>query len=218
MDLSIAEENYIKAIYALAQKGKVNTNTLAQTMHTKASSATDMLQRLGEKGLVDYIKYYGVSLSEEGNRTALKTIRKHRLWEVFLVDKLGFGWDEVHDIAEQLEHVHSAKLTEKLAVFLGNPMFDPHGDPIPNQLGELPKYAVKTLQECAASEKVIVARVKDGNPEFLQYLQRIALKLGEKLTVKTIFSFDNSVEVEREDGSTLMLSETVSEHLFVTKP
>ena len=216
MVLSVAEENYIKAIHGLAQKGKVTTNILAQRMQTKASSATDMLQRLGEKGLVDYVKYYGVSLSEEGSRVALKTIRKHRLWEVFLVNTLGFGWDEVHNISEQLEHVQSAKLTDKLAAFLGNPAFDPHGDPIPDANGELPKHNVKALRSCVVGEHVSVARVKDGNPEFLQYLERIALQLGEKLYIKSLFSFDNSVEVERADGSFLMLSETVSEHLYVT--
>ena len=216
MTLSVAEENYIKAIHSLAQKGKVTTNILAERMQTKASSATDMLQRLGEKGLVDYIKYYGVSLSELGNRVALKTIRKHRLWEVFLVDTLGFGWDEVHDIAEQLEHVQSTKLTEKLAAFLGNPELDPHGDPIPNADGNLPEYNVKPLQKCIVGERVSLARVKDGNPEFLQYLERIALQLGENLSVKSFYSFDHSVEVERADGSILMLSETVSEHLYVT--
>ena len=217
MELSIAEENYIKALHSLSQKGKVTTNILAKAMQTKASSATDMVQRLGEKGLVDYVKYYGVSLSAEGNRAALKTIRKHRLWEVFLVEKLGFGWDEVHDIAEQLEHVQSTKLTEKLAQFLGNPLFDPHGDPIPNKEGAFPNQPVKTLQQCAAQQKVRVARVKDGNPEFLQYLKKINLKLGETLTVSTIFSFDNSIEVVRADGSTLMLSQTVSEHLYVSE-
>ncbi len=215
MELSVAEENYIKAIYSLSQSGKVSTNDLAQAMQTKASSATDMLKRLGEKALVNYVKYQGVSLSDAGNRVALKTIRKHRLWEVFLVNKLQFGWDEVHEIAEELEHVRSAKLTEKLAEFLGDPRFDPHGDPIPNSAGELPKHSVKTLGECKTGEQLILQRVNDGNPEFLQYLERIALHLGEKLKIKSQYTFDNSVEIERQDGSVLMLSETVTNNLYV---
>lgn len=217
MDLSIAEENYIKAIHHLASKGKVSTNNLAEAMQTKASSATDMVQRLSEKGYVVYIKYYGVSLSNQGLRAALKTIRKHRLWEVFLVKKLGFEWDEVHDIAEQLEHVRSQKLTDKLSSFLGDPMFDPHGDPIPNNQGELPKHSTKTLKQCEVGQRVFVVRVKDGDPEFLQYLRRIDLKLGEQFRIKSHFSFDGTLEVERQDNSLLMLSSTVSEHLYVNE-
>jgi DtxR family Mn-dependent transcriptional regulator len=217
MALSIAEENYIKAIFDLSNKGKVTTNTLARSVRTKASSATDMLRRLSDKKLVNYVKYKGVSLTEEGQRAALKTLRKHRLWEVFLVEKLGFGWDEVHDVAEQLEHIRSPKLTEKLSVFLGNPEFDPHGDPIPNKDGELPKHSDLTLADCTIGDKLSLQRVKDGNPAFLQYLKRIDLNLGEHFTVKELYPFDGSVEIERSGGSLLMLSETVSSNLFVTK-
>lgn len=216
MSLSIAEENYIKAILALAPKGKVSTNILAKHMQTKASSATDMVQRLAEKNLAEYVKYKGVSLSEEGKKVALKTIRKHRLWEVFLVQKLGFGWDEVHPIAEQLEHIQSAKLTENLAKFLGNPEFDPHGDPIPNNEGEMPVHSNTTLAQCKENQRVTLQRVKDGNPEFLQYLQRIDLNIGDEFLVKNYFEFDGSIEIERPNGKTLMLSKIVSTHLFVT--
>ncbi len=216
MELSVAEENYIKAIFHLANRGKVTTNTLAKAVQTKASSATDMLRRLAEKDLVDYVKYQGVTLSEEGQRVALKTLRKHRLWEVFLVEVLGFGWDEVHDVAEQLEHVRSVKLTTKLSEFLGNPEFDPHGDPIPDQNGEMPKHSELTLAQCKVGEQLVLQRVKDGNPEFLQYLKRLKIQLGERFKVKEVFAFDQSVEIERTDGSTLVLSATASSNLFVT--
>ena len=217
MTLSIAEENYIKAIHALSLKGTVNTNTLAKAVQTKASSATDMLRRLSEKNLVNYVKYHGVTLTESGNKVALKTLRKHRLWEVFLVEKLGFGWDEVHDVAEQLEHVSSPKLTESLASFLGNPEFDPHGDPIPNKDGEMPNQNVKTLSQCTTGDALVLQRVKDGNPEFLQYLKRQSIKLGERFFIKEMFEFDGSIEIERSNGRSLMLSKTVSNHLFVTE-
>ena len=217
MALSTSEENYIKAIHDLAALGKVTTNTLAKAVQTKASSATDMIRRLAEKNLVNYIKYRGVSLTEEGNRVALKTLRKHRLWEVFLVEKLGFGWDEVHNVAEQLEHIQSPKLTERLSAFLGNPEFDPHGDPIPNKDGEMPLHSDLTLAQCKIGDELILQRVKDGNPEFLQYLKQMSLNLGEKFVVKNQFDFDGSVEIERSKNGTLMLSKTVSNHLFVLK-
>lgn len=217
MELSVAEENYIKAIFDLANKGKVTTNILAKTVRIKASSATDMLRRLSDKKLVNYVKYKGVSLTGDGKRAALKTVRKHRLWEVFLVEKLGFGWDEVHDVAEQLEHIRSPKLTEKLSAFLGNPEFDPHGDPIPNKDGELPKHSDLTLADCTVGDELTLQRVKDGNPAFLQYLKRIDLSLGEHFTVKELYPFDRSVEIKRSGGSLLMLSKTVSSNLFVTK-
>jgi DtxR family Mn-dependent transcriptional regulator len=217
MKTSTSEENYIKAIYALSMAGEnASTTTIAQQLNTKASSVTDMIRKLAEKGLVNYIKYKGVSLTHKGNQSALKTIRKHRLWEVFLVEKLGFGWDEVHEVAEQLEHIESDKLTSRLSSFLGNPNFDPHGDPIPSQAGELPATDLKPLSNCKKGEQLVLNRVKDGNPEFLQYLESISLRLGDQFTVNQIHSFDNTVEITKPDNTALSLSETVSNHLFVS--
>jgi len=214
MELSVAEENYIKAIYGLRQP-VVATNTIAQVIETKASSVTDMLQKLAEKNLVNYVKYKGVSLTETGEQVALNTLRKHRLWEVFLVEKLGFGWDEVHDIAEQLEHIRSEKLTEKLDTFLGSPNFDPHGDPIPNSNGQMPSHSLKNLSECSPGQTVIIERVKDGNPAFLQYLERVNLTIGDTLVVTDFLPFDNSMEVLLPNQVKLILSTTVTQNLYI---
>lgn len=217
MNYSVSEENYIKAVYHLAAHGQTaSTTSIAEHLQTKASSVTDMLQKLADKNLVSYVKYKGVHLTPAGNREALRTVRKHRLWEAFLVDKLGFGWDEVHEIAEQLEHIQSQKLVDKLADFLGNPNYDPHGDPIPDANGLMPDNNVKPLAMCKGGEAVVLQRVADGNPEFLQYIERLALGLGEQFVVKEKFSFDNSLEIERQDASTVMLSETISNRLFVS--
>ena len=139
--MTFSEENYLKTIYHLTiiSDSEISTNAIAEKMETKASSVTDMLKKLAEKDLVDYKKYQGVSLTEKGKLSAKMIVRKHRLWEVFLVEKLDFSWDEVHDIAEQLEHIKSEKLINKLDDFLGNPTEDPHGDPIPDKNGKLPK-------------------------------------------------------------------------------
>ena len=215
---SPSEENYIKTIYSLAPgAAAVSTTAIAERLQTKASSVTDMMQKLADKQLVKYQKYRGVQLTENGKHQALKTLRKHRLWEVFLVKKLGFEWDEVHELAEQLEHIQSSKLTEKLAAFLGNPQFDPHGDPIPDVNGVLPGPRLKPLAHCAVHTVVTLKRVADGNPDFLQYIKRLNLYLGELLTVTAVFSFDGSVEIKRTNGETLTVSKTVSNRLFVSE-
>lgn len=216
MELTIAEENYIKAIYSLTRKeNEVSTNTIAEKIETKASSVSDMLRRLSEKNVVDYVKYRGVSLTSTGEKVALQTIRKHRLWEVFLVEKLGFGWDAVHDIAEQLEHIRSAELTERLSAFLNHPEFDPHGDPIPNKIGQLPNHSQTTLHLCKAGDKVEIERVKDGNAAFLQYLERVGLNIGDELTIVELLPFDSSIEVIRPDNQKILLSDTVCRNLYI---
>lgn len=213
---SPSEENYIKTIYSLNPGTiAVSTTAIAERLQTKASSVTDMMQKLADKRLVNYQKYRGVQLTEHGRLQALKTIRKHRLWEVFLVKKLGFSWDEVHALAEELEHIQSPKLTEKLAAYLGDPKFDPHGDPIPDANGILPDTPLKPLSECQPKTTVTLQRVADGDPAFLQYVSRLALKLGESFSIEDVFSFDGSVEIKRSNGETLSFSKTVSNHLFV---
>src|SRR5690554_2019845 len=171
--LTQSEENYIKAIYYLEKtlNKPVGTNDLANRMETKASSVTDMVRRLAEKSLIQYEKYKGCELTEEGKKAALKTIRKHRLWETFLVEKLNFGWDEVHEIAEQLEHIQSVKLTNKLDEFLNFPQFDPHGDPIPNQDGII-SYREETVKLAELQENVNakVVGVSDSSAAFLKFL------------------------------------------------
>src|SRR5690554_1267207 len=196
--LTQSEENYIKSIYYLQTVlGKpVGTNDLANRMDTKASSVTDMVRRLSEKSLIIYEKYKGCELTASGEKAALKTIRKHRLWETFLVDKLNFGWEEVHEIAEQLEHIQSVKLTNRLDEFLDFPKFDPHGDPIPDQKGEITKREeTHKLIDLEIDTPAIVIGVADSSASFLKYLDKHNIELGVTVSVKDRFEFDHSTEI-----------------------
>ncbi len=214
---SFTEENYLKTIYYLAtrQQGEVTTNALAEMTATKAASVTDMLRKLADKQLIHYRKYQGVRLTSEGERLALKIIRRHRLWEVFLVDKLGFGWDEVHDMAEELEHIRSDELVERLDKFLEHPQFDPHGDPIPTTAGAMPQTGYRKLSEVAAGESVCVMGVLEHSPEFLQHLNRTGLTLGCSITLREINAFDKSLLVQIQSESTLFVSHDVARNLLV---
>ncbi len=196
--LTQSEENYIKAIYQLSESdnGHITTNLLADKMNTKASSVTDMLKKLADKSLVVYTKYQGCSLTQIGQKTALIIIRKHRLWETFLVEKLNFGWEEVHVIAEQLEHIQSTELTDKLDAFLGYPKVDPHGDPIPSADGTIQRASNLMLFDCEVGQRAIVTGVKDGEVAFLKYLNKIGCQLGTHIHVLEKFSFDESMLVE----------------------
>jgi DtxR family Mn-dependent transcriptional regulator len=211
-----AEENYLKAIFKIAEKdpGAVLTNALAAEMGTSAASATDMLKRLSDKQLVVYEKYKGVTLSEQGNHLATALIRKHRLWEVFLVDKLGFAWDEVHDFAEQLEHIQGEKLTERLDEFLGSPRFDPHGDPIPDAQGRWMRRTQVRLATLAPGQRGVVTGVDDHASNFLQYLDELGLGLGAELELLERIAYDQSIRV-RIATREAMLSEKVCQNLFV---
>lgn len=213
---SLAEENYLKAIFYLSQGAAngVSTNALAQRMETKPSSATDMVKRLAEKQLVNHAPYQGVKLTSSGREVAVRTIRKHRLWEVFLVEKLRFGWEEVHDLAEQLEHIQSAELTNRLDEFLNHPRFDPHGDPIPDKHGNFPSQERESLVGQPIGQKLIITGVRDTAPEFLQFLDRHHIGLGSALEVVAIHAFDQSVEV-LINGKNLNLSKLAAENLFV---
>lgn len=211
-----SEENYLKVIYHLngASPKGVNTNAIALMMETKASSVTDMLKKLAEKELVDYQKYQGVSLTENGLHAAKMIIRKHRLWEVFLVQKLGFAWDEVHEIAEELEHVKSEKLTDKLDAFLDFPSFDPHGDPIPNKNGEIKMMHKLVLSEAELHTAYLFVGVKNSSAEFLQYLDKQKISLGVTISILSKEDFDASLSIEVE-GKALTISHKIAENLFV---
>lgn len=215
--MTYSEENYLKIIYHLsasAPKGGISTNAIAAEMESKPSSVTDMVQKLADKGLVDYKKYQGVSLTDEGRFTALMIVRKHRLWEVFLLEKLDFSWDEVHDVAEQLEHIKSEKLTNKLEEFLDFPTEDPHGDPIPDRHGKLPKMDKKLLSEIAVGKKVICVGVKDSSSAFLQYLDKQQIALGSALEVLSKEDFDLSLQL-RINGREMAVSNKIASNLFV---
>ena len=214
---SFTEENYLKTIYCLAtrQAGEVSTNALAEMTATKAASVTDMLRKLADKQLIHYKKYQGVRLTEEGERLALQVIRRHRLWEVFLVEKLGFGWEAVHDIAEELEHVRSEELVSRLDTYLGCPQFDPHGDPIPTLAGDMPPTGYRKLSDATAGENLRLMAVLEHSTEFLQHLDHSDLRLGSVVSVSEINAFDKSVLVAIESGRLVFVSHEVAKNLLV---
>jgi len=219
MQHSFTEENYLKIIHNLSgpEGAEVSTNALAEGTATRAASVTDMLKKLAEKDLIHYKKYQGVTLTPTGEKLALKIIRKHRLWEVFLVETLGFGWDEVHDIAEELEHIPSDRLVERLAAFLGNPQFDPHGDPIPDAKGNMPAADYLKLSEVEEGDKVLMMGVLEHTTPFLQHLDRSGLMLGCEMEIKEVNDYDKSALVQIDGVKTLFISQEVSKNLLVQR-
>ena len=217
-NLSTTEENYIKAIYHLQQADStVSTNDVAAKLNTKAASVTDMLKRLNTKQVLNYEKYRGFSLSDEGERVALGIVRKHRLWEFFLVEKLQFGWDEVHAIAEELEHITSKVLIERLDNFLGNPKFDPHGDPIPDSNGKIQILPQINLVDMPIGETAKVSAVGSQSTELLELLTHKKIAIGTPIIIKKKFSFDNSLEIETYSDQRFTISRELALALFVTK-
>lgn len=216
--LSYTEENYLKAIYHLSKGGEesVNTNALAEEVQTTAASANDMVKRLAQKKLVGYQKYKGATLLSGGKKAALNIVRKHRLWEVFLVEKLGFKWDEVHDIAEQLEHIKSPDLIKRLDAFLGYPTIDPHGDPIPNEEGIMTKTIKASISSVPINTHGIVVAVNDDNTLLLQHLDSIGIKLGSKIVVKDRMEFDGSVSLTIDGNGATFISSAVADNLMIT--
>lgn len=213
---SLTEENYLKAIFTLNEEGiGATTNAIAKKMQTKASSVSDMLRRLKEKDLIDYKKYQSASLTAAGKKVAISIIRKHRLWEYFLVDVLKFGWDEVHEIAEQLEHIQSPQLTNRLEEFLGHPTADPHGDPIPDRDGKFPGKLSKTLKEGEKGESHIIIGVKNHSQEFLQYLDNLNINLGTSIQIKDINDFDHSMDIYINNDQVISVSEQVAKNLYI---
>ena len=219
MKLTQSEENYIKQIFQLSGDDNkwVNTTHLAEKVNLKPSSVTDMIQKLHHKNLVKYKKYKGVRLSDNGKDLALKVIRKHRLWEVFLHEKLLFTWDEVHDIAEQLEHISSPELVKRLDKYLNFPKLDPHGDPIPNESGEFSHSERRQVSECKEDDKGILVGVNDSSSSFLQYLENRELTLGTPLTIKKYQEFDRSFDIELgSEKKKLNISNEVAFNLFIS--
>lgn len=213
---SFTEENYLKAIYHLSRQSTnpVQTNAIAEGMKTRAASVTDMLKKLSDKKLINYTKYQGVNLTEEGKAIAIKVVRKHRLWEVFLVEKLNFRWDEVHDIAEELEHINSAVLVERLDDFLGYPKRDPHGDPIPDKDGIFEPSVNIHLNEMNIGKKGIIIGVSEHSPSFLRHLERLGLTIGIALEILEITDYDGSVELLVDDKK-INVSRDVAQHILI---
>ncbi|MBL7856516.1 MAG: metal-dependent transcriptional regulator [Cyclobacteriaceae bacterium] len=217
--LSFTEENYLKSIYHLSNGGSkaVLTNELAESMNTKAASVTDMIKKLSAKSLISYEKYYGVKITKQGKAEALTIIRKHRLWETFLVSKLGFNWDEVHDVAEQLEHIQSALLIEKLDEFLGYPTADPHGHSIPDKHGKIKAVRHILLTDLLLKKKSTVQSVKQGSPSFLQYLNKIGIYIGVGIMVLERVEFDGSLEIQLDGKKKVFISRDAASNLMVTE-
>ncbi|MEM0942020.1 MAG: metal-dependent transcriptional regulator [Bacteroidota bacterium] len=218
MQLSFTEENYLKAIYHLSEGGNVcvNTNSLAESMNTSPASANDMVKRLSQKKLIVHQKYKGATLLTKGEEMALRIIRKHRLWEVFLVEKLSFKWDEVHEIAEQLEHIHSPLLISRLDKFLGYPTVDPHGDPIPNEKGEMKETVKASASALAVGTKGIIVSVNNDDSILLKHLDNIGIKLGVKITIVDRMKFDGSVSVKVDEQETQFISKPIADNLMIT--
>jgi len=215
--LSFTEENYIKAIYHLSgnNESTVSTNAIAEAIKATAASVSDMLKKLKTKKLVAYEKYQGVTLTKSGLQIAKQLVRHHRLWEVFLHEKLGFAWDEVHDMAEQLEHIKSDELIKRLDKFLNYPKYDPHGDPIPDQMGNMRQIEQKTLASLKVGDHKKVIGVKDSSAKFLQYLDSVKISLGTEMEVLQILDFDNSFVLKLRNKSKIGMSHQVAKNLLV---
>lgn len=211
-----AEENYIKTIFHLGggEGQLISTNAIADEIKTKPSSVTDMAKKLAAKGLVNYIKYQGISLSATGIKTALTIIRKHRLWEVFLVEKLDFSWDEVHEVAEQLEHIKSEKLIDKIDELLDFPKYDPHGDPIPTKDGRFQPRDKVLLSELPIASKGVCVGVKDTTPSFLKFLDKNQIALGHLINILDREEFDESIKIEIE-GRQVHISNRIASNLYI---
>lgn len=215
---SLTEENYLKLIYHLsgALREEVSTSALAEQTQTKAASVTDMLKKLAEKNLIHYKRYQGVRLTEEGEYMALKVIRRHRLWEVFMVEKLGFRWDEVHPIAEELEHIASDELINRLDAFLNFPVSDPHGDPIPTASGSMPEADYHKLCDTSLNDQVTVMGVSEHASSFLQFLSKAGLVPGSTVQVVEINAFDRSMQIRINGLEPSFISHEVARNILVS--
>jgi DtxR family Mn-dependent transcriptional regulator len=213
---TLAEENYLKSIYHLSiGADNVSTNQIAAALNTKASSVTDMLKKLAEKTLINYTRYQGVNLTPSGEKIAINIIRKHRLWEYFLVEKLNFKWDQVHDMAEEMEHISSAELIDRLDEFMGHPRHDPHGDPIPDSEGRFKTAELKPVSALTVNQCGIISGVRDHTSPFLQYLEKQQLTIGKKITITDIIEYDHSVALKTDTEKEVHISREVANNLLI---
>ncbi len=216
MKLTRSEENYLKSIFKLSGKEQLNVSTsaLAEELNTKAASVTDMVKKITDKGLCEYVKYKGVKLSSLGLNCAINIVRKHRLWELFLVEKLSFGWEEVHEVAEQLEHIKSDKLVASLESFLNYPKWDPHGNPIPDSEGNIPKRSTVVFSAVESGYNYILLGVNQDDPDFLKYLNQVGLQIGKEIQLLQKFEFDGSLQIALENKE-VHISKEVANCLLV---
>jgi DtxR family transcriptional regulator, Mn-dependent transcriptional regulator len=214
---TLSEENYLKIIYHLDKQGlkKITPTAISEALNNNPASVVDMIKKLVDKKLLNYEKTKGVKLTEKGKNIAVLIVRKHRLWEVFLLEKLGYGWDEVHDIAEQLEHIQNSDLADRLEKFLGYPQYDPHGDPIPKANGELAASSKTILAEIDEGKTCRVVAVKDTSASFLQYLKKLDIGIGTKITIVEKIPFDNSIVITAGKNLKTTVSKIFAESLMV---
>ena len=217
--MSQAEENYIKAIFHIQSEvnSEVSTKAISEELETSPASVSDMLKKLASKKLINYVKYKGVTLTDQGKALATKTIRKHRLWEVFLVQKLHFNWDQVHEVAEELEHIQSPLLIQRLDEFLDFPKYDPHGDPIPDQNGMIQKNKKVLLSDFKVDEKSTVIGVKDTDAKFLQYLDKLGIHLGCEIKVIDFVEYDGSIEIQINSKQQQLISKEVANNIYLKR-
>jgi DtxR family Mn-dependent transcriptional regulator len=216
---TFTEENYLKTIYKIAESNssKATTTGIAALLDIPPSSVTDMVKKLSAKGLIDYEKHHGVNLTDAGKKVAMHIIRKHRLWEVFLVEKLDFKWDEIHQIAEQLEHIDSEELIERLDKHLNYPQFDPHGDPIPDRRGILPKVTFEVLNQIPINTPYVITAVNNHSDTFLKYLTKLNIRIGDEIQIIEITEYDNSLQILLNNTDKMFISENVGHSLLVEK-
>jgi DtxR family Mn-dependent transcriptional regulator len=217
MQHTLSEENYLKAIYRLAQNEdeKITPTAIAEGLGNNAASVVDMIKKLTDKQLITYDKKTGVKLSNDGLKHAVLIVRRHRLWEVFLLNKLGYHWDEIHEIAEQLEHISDTTLADRLDNFLGFPEYDPHGDPIPKANGKLPKSYSVTLANVKAGQKCTVAAVKDTSSAFLQYLLKLNIGIGTHIQLMEKIDFDQSMVISINGADKTTVSLKFGENILI---
>lgn len=215
---SFTEENYLKTLFNLsAGKGEVSVKALSEQLGTKMPTVNSMMKKLAEKKLVYYESYKPLRLTEKGKKEAGLIIRKHRLTEMFLVQKMGFGWEEVHEIAEQIEHLHSPNFFERMDALLGYPKIDPHGSPIPDKTGKMEWVHYEKLSSCKAGDTVKLAAVIHTTDDFLKFLNARGLHLGLKIKIKSVETFDSSMVVSYQNNNNETLSKIVCESLLVQK-
>ena len=219
MEISVSQENYLKAIYKLASREGVASNqAIASVLESTPASVTNMLRKLTEMGWIDYEAYRGATLTAAGNKRALELVRKHRLWEVFLVDKLQYDWDAVHPLAEELEHIGGEELVNRLDAFLGHPQYDPHGDPIPDSEGNIRKRQhVIAASELNVGEDFVVCGVRDSSSLFLQHLDKLGIELGKRYALTERLEFDRSMVWEVESGQATTVSQEVASNVLIQR-
>jgi DtxR family transcriptional regulator, Mn-dependent transcriptional regulator len=217
-NLSKSEENYLKSIFNLSEFGnkQVSTNSISKILNIEPASVTDMIKKLSKKNLIYHEKYKGSTISKSGIKIALQIIRRHRLWEVFLYDKLNFRWDKIHDIAEELEHVSSEELIDNLDKFLKYPQIDPHGDPIPNKLGEINFVDKISISDLNVNENGIVSRIINEDEEFFNLLKKLKIEIGTEVKIIDKIEYDESIEI-LINKKTVIISKDIANNIKITK-